>query len=376
MGDRPIEILTLPTLPCKYGAHVSTEEHKTLYDLVKHANEVMGFKTIQFFFGGRLSHKRRRTSAEEVQKAREYVLRNNMTIYTHFPYAASLVSVGEYFIPDLDEQSEDYNKFCNWKKAILYETEVVGSLNAPGKGGVVIHPGSVNKVVQRMIKNGEIKKNDTDAIQALLEKGLETIASTLNGIQFSENAFLILENTAGESEGRKIPSKVEEIGYILKHLSEKTTPHIKVCIDTAHTYGSGEYDFSLKEDVDRFTADLDKHSVKVDLIHLNDSNATFFSKKDVHNVVGRGLQWCCNPGRMVGYGGAYVPLLDHKPRPYDYIDTGYINPTLYYFIKECAIRSINILFETSPWDACPTAVKYIPGYVYLHKIMEKSSKLI
>jgi len=152
--------------------------------------------------------------------------------------------------------------------------------------GVVIHTGSYRdkKVgVELIIKN---------IVQSLTEitEMTETLAEHLNldPKEIIKNRKIILENAAGE--GTKIGKTLDEIGEIIKGCPKKLRKQVRVCIDTAHIFGAGQYNFGHEEETDRFYSDFDS-KIGLDyleLFHLNDSRVPFGSRKDRHENLGDG----------------------------------------------------------------------------------------
>lgn len=95
---------------------------------------------------------------------------------------------------------------------------------------------------------------------------------------------ILLENAAGE--GNKLGSTLEDIAEIFSQVNPELIERgqVRVCIDTAHIFGAGQYDFGLPKEVDRFYKTFDAliGIDKLELFHLNDSRVPFNSKKDRH----------------------------------------------------------------------------------------------
>jgi len=95
---------------------------------------------------------------------------------------------------------------------------------------------------------------------------------------------ILLENAAGE--GNKLGSTLEDIAEIFTQVDPVLVKRgqLRVCIDTAHIFGAGQYDFGIPEEVDRFYETFDEliGLDKLELFHLNDSRVPFNSKKDRH----------------------------------------------------------------------------------------------
>jgi endonuclease IV len=110
--------------------------------------------------------------------------------------------------------------------------------------------------------------------------------SSLLGISDEEvlqRRILILENSAGE--GNKIGRSIREIASICNLF-----PNVYACIDSCHIFASGEFNLALKEEINRMLFDIDFFlKIKIKIIHLNDSELPFGSRKDRHAVLGKGF---------------------------------------------------------------------------------------
>ena len=160
--------------------------------------------------------------------------------------------------------------------------------------GIVVHMGSCKDK-----KKGKFTMART--IEYVLTRGTpftKKLAKSLSlpEAQLKERRMIILENSAGE--GEKLGSTLPEIGEIIDSVDDKVRSQVKVCIDTAHAFGAGIYDWGLPSEVERFYQDFEEHiGLKyLEVFHLNDSrqssekgkNAFFGSKKDRHENLGKG----------------------------------------------------------------------------------------
>ncbi|MBL4653780.1 MAG: TIM barrel protein, partial [Flavobacteriales bacterium] len=113
---------------------------------------------------------------------------------------------------------------------------------------------------------------------------------------FKRSRKILLENSA--HEGGKRGWNLEELGQMIKGVPSRIRDQVGVCIDTAHAYGAGVYDFGDILDIKKFYEDFDRE-IGLDhlwLFHLNDSmnstkkadDALFGSHKDRHQNLGLG----------------------------------------------------------------------------------------
>jgi len=245
------------------GAHVPFNSDLSL-SLI-HAVDA-GMTACQFFLGSPQSFRRHRLSENTIQSCIDLQSRFPIKVFSHFPYVANLngskdkLAWNGCVIQD--------TKTTTIVKELQYELSMLARLG----GGVVVHPGCYP---DRMI-------------------GLKTIATTINKIEFSPNSTLLLENCAGE--GSKLCKDLEEIKVVIDAVEPTKQPHVKVCIDTAHIWGQGDYDLRLVSEIDRLFNEIEATIglEKLALIHLNDSEVELGSKKDRHKCIGTGYIWTKN----------------------------------------------------------------------------------
>lgn len=117
-----------------------------------------------------------------------------------------------------------------------------------------------------------------------LEKGIEVIAETLNGVLRREmRTTVLLETMAGK--GTEVGSTFEELADIIQRVKENQ--HMGVCLDTCHVYDAG---YDLVQDLDGVLEEFDRivGLERLRAIHLNDSKNPFESHKDRHEKIGQG----------------------------------------------------------------------------------------
>lgn len=167
----------------------------------------------------------------------------------------------------------------NTVNGLIGELDVAAGFGA----GVVVHIGSAKQKEEGMFvisRTIEVALDRETPYTKKLSKELQ--------IPIKEHRKIILENAAGE--GNKIGSTLDEIATIINGVDEKYHPQLKVCIDTAHIFGAGQYDFGSPDQVVQFYEDFDSKIGldKLELFHLNDSRAGFNTKKDRHENLGMG----------------------------------------------------------------------------------------
>jgi len=229
----------------------------------------IGMNTIQFFMGDcKQAWQRQEISDLDIKKSNQLLCRFPMNVFTHYPFCANLAGQSSKGCLAWNGNLDIDRKMRGMMRALQYELSIVAKLSNK-RSGVVIHPGSYPN----------------------REEGHITVAKTLNKIIFPNNAKLLLENCAGE--GNKLCRTFEEIRVIFNLLEPEVKPYVKVCVDTAHIWGQGDYDLREVSEIDRLFADFDR-LLGLDnfyLLHLNDSVATMGSKKDLHACLGEGNIW-------------------------------------------------------------------------------------
>jgi deoxyribonuclease-4 len=102
---------------------------------------------------------------------------------------------------------------------------------------------------------------------------------------------IVLENSAGE--GNKLGKNLMELGAIIQSIDPKYQSQVKVCIDTAHIFASGEYDLGKPQQVVQFFVDFNQYIGldHLEVFHLNDSKVPFGSKSDRHINLGLGHEF-------------------------------------------------------------------------------------
>lgn len=127
-------------------------------------------------------------------------------------------------------------------------------------------------------------------------RGAEIAADTINELTFSlEDKYglnpphIIMENTSGEKN--RLGRDLHDFARIYDHVADPE--YVKICIDTAHAFGSGLFDPGHIGSTAGFIEDFDKilGIDKLSVVHLNDSRLPFRSKKDRHELIGCGHIW-------------------------------------------------------------------------------------
>ncbi len=232
----------------KIGAHVSTSGG--ILKSIQRAKEI-GAECMQIFAGSPKRYEVAKITEEEggffYNKTK---LEGVLPIYIHASYLLNLASEDSVLV----EKSKK-----NLSEAMIYSSKI-------GSSGVIYHPGS---------PKGGLKE---DAIE-------REVAGILNVLEMTpENTFLLIENTAGK---KKIGTDPVEIGLILKKVSSE---RLRVCIDTAHSFESGNIvafdEESILNWLDWWDREVGLENVGV--FHVNDSLTKANSQHDRHANIGEG----------------------------------------------------------------------------------------
>jgi len=226
----------------------------------------MGTYSTQFFMGNPKSYSRQRISDDDITESNRLLDRFPMNVFTHFPYIANLNGSVSSLAWNGDSKIDSITTIM--LNELEYELNTISKLSSE-RSGVVIHPGCYpDRIV-----------------------GLNTVAKSINKINFQGKTKLLLENCAGE--GRKLCKNFKEFKIVYNSIESDKIKNVGFCVDTAHIWGEGEYDLRSIDEIKRMFNEFD-NEIGIDnltLIHLNDSLVPYGSKKDRHAVLGTGYIW-------------------------------------------------------------------------------------
>ena len=234
-------------------------------------------RSYQVYISNGRAYQPPKVNVDDIRKANHILTRNGKYACVHGCLLYNLAGATN------GREDPNYQRnLNNTAHGLMSELDVAAGFGA----GVVVHIGSrKNKkagvyTIARCIESVLTGQN---AATKELSKGLQI---PLENVKL--NRKIILENAAGE--GNKIGSNLDEIGEIIQSVDESVRGQVKVCIDTAHIFGAGQYDFGSSEAVVKFYEDFDEKIGldKLEVFHLNDSRAAYGSKKDKHENIGMG----------------------------------------------------------------------------------------
>lgn len=266
-----------------------------------------GMYVMQLYMGSQQSYARSQIQDDDIAQTKELLRRYPVHFFTHSPVVFNLAgSVGQKSLAWCGNSRVD-NMMESLIQSLSYELSI---LNKIGGLGTVIHPGSCIK---------EVGKSQ----EQIEEEAISAIAKTLSFIDFANGkAKVLLEICAGEVN--KVSYNLDQLVRIREKVHPKNRGNIAYCLDTAHAFASGLYNFSTVDGVKSMFADIDRVKREnlgcVELIHLNDSLVPFGNRTDRHACLRQGYIWSN----------------DDTP--------------LKYLLDEAGIRHIPCVLETSPSD--------------------------
>ncbi len=230
------------------GAHLSASGG--IFNAVYEAQSI-GAECLQIFVGSPRRYEVKTLSDEEVSRYREAIKDlPSDKVFIHASYLINLAS----------EDAVIRQKSVHSLAESLRVVEKIDSC------GVIYHPGSP--------KGGDKDQAIAREIKALKE----VLEST------PLKSILIIENTAGN---KKIGTNEDEVSTIFKGVKSS---RVKVCLDTAHAFESGNISDYSKESI---TDWISRWNQKVGFsnivaLHINDSLTAHNSNRDRHANVGEG----------------------------------------------------------------------------------------
>lgn len=256
-----------------YGTHISFRDN--IYDtLLFHTQKLEDCKVFQIYIGSNRSYKRTSIDEKDLNESSMFCNENKVKLFAHQSLLYNLAGKCTECVPAWvnDTPNSKYSTMKLMCSNITEELRITSKCN----GGCVVHPGAWKD-----------KK-----------EGRDMAIKTLNYIDYPEESFLLLENSAGE--GNKIAHRLEDIQYMIDGVSPNKRDRVAVCLDTAHMFGSGMSEMKDGSDIDTLFERI-KSTVGIDkikLIHLNDSEVRFKGCADKHASIGTGHIWGESPDSL------------------------------------------------------------------------------
>lgn len=229
------------------GNHISKGKNiaETLKDYAVNSRN----KSVQMFLRNTHNGKCSSNTYDQIIEASQVIMDNELLYFTHAPYAINLCT-----------NQHDGDNY--WAQKYLNEDLLMTS--ALGGRGVVVHTGA---------------RKDLP-----LEEALNTMEYMVReALQYAtEKSVLMLETPV--SEGSEIVTTLKELGDFFMRFNDEERLKLGICIDSAHVWGAG-YDplTYIKQWVEKYP------SIKIGLVHFNDSKAKCGSGLDRHQDPGFGF---------------------------------------------------------------------------------------
>jgi len=261
----------------KLGCNINKRE--TVLETVEFIVKNPELQAMQFFFSGRQHYK---ITPSSVLIMDLVASRRILNAYDKYAVIHANLSSNLAGSVKLNNDPEFKRKTQSAIKGLRAELDVGAGM----KTGVISHIGSC------VDKNKGIKVIAENIVKCISGDSDETkwLAREMNVslIDYKRSRNMLLENSAGE--GSKIGSTLQEIEMILSCIEERYRSQINICIDTAHCFGAGQYDFGKKDDTVRFYKDFDDMIglSKLQVVHFNDSKVPWNKKVDRHLNIGDG----------------------------------------------------------------------------------------
>ncbi|MCH9812136.1 deoxyribonuclease IV [bacterium] len=215
--------------------------------------EEIGATSIQLFTSNQKQWKGRTITPAEIEKWEN--LKKETGISKIMSHASYLINIGS---PKEELREKSINALC----------EELSRCHTLGIDFLNFHPGAAT----------------TSTKEECIERIIESLLSMKELVSQGET-LLVLEATAGQ--GTVVGATFEELGDIVRGVKGEIP--IGVCIDTCHIFAAG-YDISTKAGWEKTLEEFDKHIGLEYLValHLNDSKFPCGSKKDRHELLGKG----------------------------------------------------------------------------------------
>lgn len=230
----------------RIGCHLSVSNG---FDkMIDRALEV-GADVVQYFPKNPKSYRPKVFNAEEYRALAQAATKADIRSVCHSPYVTNLSTPD----PEL------------WEISIASIVNDLEIADAYGTDYLVVHCG---KHVGEGPERG--KQLMVDAVNRVLER-------------FRGKTMFLMENTAGQ--GSELGQTFEELLNIYERIEDKE--RVGVCFDTCHAFASGILDFNDWDGFLKLFCD-EAFFPLVKVIHLNDSKNPKGSRRDRHELLGRG----------------------------------------------------------------------------------------
>ena len=260
----------------RYGFHFT--KLPSMFLTIKRIIDNSDVNAAQLYISNSRSFQRITFNIDDFRLARKYIEVFDLYVCIHGCLLYNLAGS----VNNLDQDIE--NKIMRTLDGLISELDIGVAIHA----GVVVHIGACQ---DRKVGMEIISSTINTALTRITPEAKKiAVDMNISITEFIKRRKIILENSAGE--GNKLGRDLNEIAQIISGVREDLRPQVKVCIDTAHAFGAGIYDWGVPGEIQKFYDDFAKiiGMQHLELFHLNDSmisekkanNAPFGSKKDRH----------------------------------------------------------------------------------------------
>jgi|ETNvirenome_6_85_1030632.scaffolds.fasta_scaffold00574_2 endonuclease IV len=218
------------------GFHILRSGKFDIYKLIKDTHTNYNINTIQIFSQGKLSKYAPTTNKyTSVQKAKQYIEKNNIKVFIHASYITSLTK----------------STFKSNIESLLFDFQICRSI---GGIGVVIHPGS--------------NVEDNDKIYSMISKNIHSLITILKKFEVKSKIILEIEAKCGRKVITDLSAIMKLWNTMKKRYSKSDLQYVQFCLDTCHMFVS-KVPMKTKQDIRNIFSTIDPKLIA--LIHLNDS---------------------------------------------------------------------------------------------------------
>lgn len=257
-----------------YGFHVS--KRSSIFDTVKFVSSTQ-LTAFQMYLWNPHQYCKLNPDPNDLIQSRYLIENYKLKVYVH----ASLINNPAGSANSYDDPK--YNqKLFGTRSGLLREVDISATIGA----GVVLHIGhqkdkqlGYHTIIETLNQN--LAANDNFTLNLAYQTGL-----SLDHLRSKRK--ICLENASGK--GSVIGTTLEDIAIIRSGICPTFKDQVKVCIDTAHSYGAGQFDFGQISHIDAFYQEYCNQIGinSLELFHLNDSLAQWNSKGDLHGNLRNG----------------------------------------------------------------------------------------
>ena len=222
-----------------------TNIYNSYLETIEYAHRKNHANSIQLFVGNPKSYK---SSNIDVTGVKQYVQDNSIFLICHSPYIINFARP-------------------NNTQGISRYVSDLNTIESMGGYGSVVHMG------YNVLKDENVNRT--------FIKNLDEVSQSI-----SHNVKMIVENMSGK--GTAMCCTMDGWASFNEEIPEDLYKRIEYCVDTAHLYGEGSYNLSMRRESMRFYEDFNNMIGwdKVACFHFNGSHADLGSCKDLHADIG------------------------------------------------------------------------------------------